>query len=76
MGFINKTGKVVISIKYEEVHYFNNGLSDVKYQGKYGYIDKNGVEYWEWYGDIRNNRFSNCNFYRSFWCYKVDNQKN
>ncbi len=47
IGFIDKNGKVVILIKYQSAMDFNNGLAHVKYQGKWGYIDKNGTEYWE-----------------------------
>ncbi len=46
-GFLDENGKVVISIKYESVSNFKNGLAEVKYKGKKGYIDKNGTEYWE-----------------------------
>ena len=43
-GFVNKKGKEIIPVQYEEVDKFHNGLSRVKKNGKYGYIDKTGKE--------------------------------
>ena len=46
-GFINRAGKVIIPIQYDEAETFygaDNGLSLVKRQGKYGYIDLTGKE--------------------------------
>jgi len=41
-GFIDKTGKLVISIGYEDAGTFEEGLAAVKKNGKWGYIDKIG----------------------------------
>jgi len=41
-GFVDKTGKVVIKIKYDFVEDFERGLAKVKLNGKYGFIDKRG----------------------------------
>ena len=56
-GFINKRGEFVISCKYEDVLWFENGLSKVTLMTSKidddsefwigGYIDKNGTEFWE-----------------------------
>ncbi len=43
-GFIDKTGKEVIPLKYDEAGNFKDGLAKVKQDGQYGYIDKNGKE--------------------------------
>ena len=40
-GFIDKTGKEIIPLKYDKVQYFSEGLAAVKIGGKWGYIDKN-----------------------------------
>lgn len=42
MGYINKKGKVVIPIKYDEAYIFQEGMAWVKIKGKYGFIDTNG----------------------------------
>lgn len=41
-GFINDTGEVMISPKFEEVSMFSEGLSVTAINGKYGYINKTG----------------------------------
>ena len=41
-GFIDKTGKVVIDLKYDWVGYFSEGLVAVGLDDKYGFIDKTG----------------------------------
>ncbi len=41
-GYIDKTGKVVIAPRLEEVTSFAEGLAAVKLDGKWGYIDKTG----------------------------------
>ncbi|MHB8067861.1 MAG: WG repeat-containing protein [Desulfobaccales bacterium] len=41
-GFIDKTGKQVISPRYADAHPFYEGLAAVKISDKYGYIDKSG----------------------------------
>ena len=43
-GYIDKTGKEVIPLKYDFVIGFKDGLTLVKLDGKSGYIDKNGKE--------------------------------
>ena len=48
-GFIDKTGKVVIPLVYDDVGYFTEGLCWVRKRDhdteeyKYGFIDKKGV---------------------------------
>jgi hypothetical protein len=46
-GFINKTGKIVIPAKFDEVGLFKDGLAPVRFgskeDGKWGYINKVGV---------------------------------
>lgn len=44
-GFIDKTGKVVIDLIYENCEKFFNGLAKVKKDGKSGYINTNGEFY-------------------------------
>ena len=46
-GFIDKSGKEVISCIYDHVYDFKEGLALVKLKGKQGYINKEGVQYWE-----------------------------
>jgi len=41
-GFVDKTGRIVIQAKYDDAHYFNEGLADVKLGSKWGFIDKSG----------------------------------
>ena len=43
-GFIDKTGKEVIPIKYDDAYSFSEGLALVKLNNKYGFIDKTGKE--------------------------------
>ncbi len=47
-GYIDKTGKEVIPLKYDGSHEFirsfSEGLAAVRLNGKYGYIDKSGKE--------------------------------
>ena len=43
-GYIDKTGKTVISPKYANAGSFSEGLAAVSAAGKYGYIDKAGKE--------------------------------
>ena len=40
VGFIDKTGSLVIPAKYNGLGYFHEGLVGVKTNGKWGYIDK------------------------------------
>ena len=41
-GYIDETGRVVISYMYEDAGGFSEGLAAVKKGGKWGYIDKTG----------------------------------
>ena len=43
-GFIDKTGKEVIPIKYDYAQDFSEGLAKVKLNNKWGFIDKTGKE--------------------------------
>ena len=46
-GFVDQQGEVVIPLKYDEAGEFHKGLVKVELKGKWGYIDKNGNEYWD-----------------------------
>ena len=58
-GLINTEGKEITPIKYDLIFKMNirgksiyfggfeNGLLEIYYKGKPGYIDTNGTEYWE-----------------------------
>lgn len=46
-GFVDKTGKEVISPKYDSVGYFSEGLVTVLLKGNLGFVDKTGKEYWD-----------------------------
>ena len=41
-GFIDKTGKLVISAQFDDVGPFSEGLAAVNQNGKWGYIDRSG----------------------------------
>lgn len=41
-GYIDKTGKVVISPQFDRAREFFEGLATAKFGGKWGYIDKSG----------------------------------
>jgi hypothetical protein len=43
-GFVDKSGKVVISPKYDAVIPFVGGIAAVKRDGKWGFVDKTGKE--------------------------------
>ena len=43
-GYIDKTGREVIPLKYDWANDFSEGLADVQLNGKWGYIDKTGRE--------------------------------
>lgn len=45
-GFVDKTGKMIPCI-YDEAESFSNGLAKVKQNGKWGYINTKGLQYWE-----------------------------
>ena len=42
LGFINKEGKEVIPLQYEDAENFFEGLAAIKINDKWGYIDENG----------------------------------
>jgi hypothetical protein len=42
VGCIDKTGKVIVEPKFEEVEAFSEGLAFVEIEGKRGFIDKTG----------------------------------
>src|SRR5688572_1395289 len=41
-GFINKSGKVVVTPQYEFAGNYYDGMASVKSGGKYGFVDGNG----------------------------------
>ena len=41
-GYVDKTGKVIIPIKYQSVYNFSEGLAMVKLNNRWGAIDKTG----------------------------------
>jgi hypothetical protein len=41
-GMIDKTGKIVIPFIYNEIYAFKEGLASVEVEGKHGFIDKTG----------------------------------
>ena len=41
-GFIDKQGKLVIPIQYDNIGGFAEGLARVQQNGKYGFLDKSG----------------------------------
>ena len=43
-GFIDKTGKEVIPIKYDNAWGFSEELANVRLNNKWGFIDKTGKE--------------------------------
>jgi hypothetical protein len=43
-GFIDTTGREVISLKYDDAYSFSEGLAQVKLGGKWGFVDKTGKE--------------------------------
>lgn len=42
VGYIDKTGKVVIPAEYDTIGEFSEGLADAEKDGKWGFIDKTG----------------------------------
>jgi hypothetical protein len=42
IGFIDRTGKIVIPLQYDEPGFYSEGKVHVNKNGKFGYIDKNG----------------------------------
>jgi hypothetical protein len=47
LGFIDKTGKVVIEPKFDGAESFSGGLAKVWIGKRYGHIDKKGKYVWE-----------------------------
>jgi len=43
-GYVDKTGKEVIPLKYDYADSFREGLARAKLNGKWGYIDRWGRE--------------------------------
>lgn len=44
-GFMTRSGRIIINPKYAEVGFFNEGLAVVSnFDGKWGYVDKDGIE--------------------------------
>jgi hypothetical protein len=41
-GFIDKTGKALTKIEFDEADYFSCGMARVKLNGKYGFINSTG----------------------------------
>ena len=41
-GFIDKNGKVVIELQFDNAGAFSEGLAEVEKDGKWGFIDKRG----------------------------------
>lgn len=46
-GFIDKSNKMVIPLIYESAEVFKEGFSEVKKNNRDGYINTEGVEFWE-----------------------------
>ncbi len=46
-GFIDKSWKIVIQPVYDRIFSFSGGISRVGLNGKEGYIDRKGTQYWE-----------------------------
>ena len=48
-GFINSNGQIIIECKYENLinRKFKNGFVSFFQNGKYGYLNREGTEYWE-----------------------------
>ncbi len=41
-GYVDRSGKTIISFEFDEANTFSQGLAAVKINGKFGYIDKTG----------------------------------
>lgn len=41
-GFADKTGKVVVPVKFDAVLFYSEGFTSVKTKGKFGFINKAG----------------------------------
>lgn len=60
-GFIDKTGKIIIKMQYENVSDFYNGFAAVKKNGKVGLINKAGKEVIPIIYDVENELFDYTN---------------
>jgi hypothetical protein len=48
-GYIDSSGNIIIKPKYKSAGHFSNGVAKVKAaDNKFGYIDIEGNEYWDW----------------------------
>jgi hypothetical protein len=47
LGFIDKTGKMIIEPKFDDAEPFSEGLAKIYVGKRYGYIDKTGKYVWE-----------------------------
>ncbi|RLG25198.1 WG repeat-containing protein, partial [Methanosarcinales archaeon] len=45
-GFVDKKGKIVIPLKYDNAGSFSEGLAWVEKDGKEGFVDKKGKVKW------------------------------
>ena len=45
-GFIDKQGRILVCPKYQPLDEFSEGLAAIRLNGKEGYLDKKGNEYW------------------------------
>lgn len=41
-GYMNKLGKIIVPIEYDEAYAFKNGMAKVAKDGQYGFINKDG----------------------------------
>ena len=57
-GFVDKTGKEVVSLKYNEVKNFSEGLAAVRLDDKWGFVDNTGKEVIKLQFDAVRNGFS------------------
>jgi hypothetical protein len=46
-GFINKMNTVSINCEFDNAYSFIDGITRVKVNEKWGYINKEGVQFWE-----------------------------
>lgn len=46
-GYMDNEQRMVIPAIYDDMYNFEKDLARVKFDGKYGYISKEGVQYWE-----------------------------
>jgi len=46
-GYLNKSGKITISVNYIKASAFINGIAYVATDSSSGFIDTNGIEYWK-----------------------------